>query len=142
MEHVIAIVALVLTGPLAGVEFGVAAFTNPLASRLPDDAYRTVRSGGSRLLGALMPFWYIGTLVALIAAAVLSGDVIAIAAVALMAMALLLTVTVLVPINNRVGAWKSDNDVDRELASRWDRFHWLRVSMLAATFVLLVVGGH
>lgn len=65
MEHVIAIVALVLTGPLVGVELGVAAFTNPLVSKLPDDAYRVFRSGGSRLLGALMPFWYIGTLVVL-----------------------------------------------------------------------------
>jgi hypothetical protein len=74
MEHVIAIVALVLTGPLVGVELGVAAFTNPLVSKLPDDAYRAFRSDGSRLLGALMPFWYIGTLVALIAGAVLSGD--------------------------------------------------------------------
>ena len=62
MEHVIAIVALVLTGPLVGVELGVAAFTNPLVAKLSDDAYRVFRSGGSRLLGALMPFWYIGTL--------------------------------------------------------------------------------
>jgi len=107
MEHVIAIVALVLTGPLVGVELGVAAFTNPLVAKLPDDAYRVFRSGGSRLLGALMPFWYIGTLVVLIAGAVLSRNVLTIAAVALMAAALVLTVTVLVPINNRIGAWPS-----------------------------------
>jgi hypothetical protein len=85
MEHVIAIVALVLTGPLVGVELGVAAFTNPLVAKLPDDAYRVFRSGGSRLLGALMPFWYIGSLVVLIAGAVLSRNVLTIAAVALMA---------------------------------------------------------
>jgi hypothetical protein len=81
MEHVIAIVALVLTGPLVGVELGVAAFTNPLVAKLPDDAYRVFRCGGSRLLGALMPFWYIGTLVVLIAGAVLSRNVLTIAAV-------------------------------------------------------------
>src|SRR6476469_981294 len=98
MEHVIAIVALVLIGPLVGVELGVAAVTNPLVSKLSDDAYRAFRSGGSRLLGALMPFWYIGTLVVLIAGAVLSRNVLAIAAVAVMGAALLLTVTVLVPI--------------------------------------------
>jgi hypothetical protein len=45
MEHVIAIVALVLTGPLVGVELGVAAFTNPLVAKLPDDAYGVFRSG-------------------------------------------------------------------------------------------------
>jgi hypothetical protein len=137
MERITAIVALVLSGPLLGVEFGVAAFTNPLASRLPDDAYRMVRSGGSRLLGALMPFWYIGTLVVLIAAAVLSRDVRAVAAAALMGAALLLSVTVLVPINNRIGAWTSEADVDRDLASRWDSFHWLRVAILAVVFALL-----
>ena len=140
MEHVIAIVALVLTGPLVGVELGVAAFTNPLAAKLTDDAYRVVRSGGSRLLGTLMPFWYIGTLVALIAGAVVSRDVPAIVAVAAMGVAILLTVTVLVPINNRIGAWRSEEDVNRELASRWDRLHWVRVGLLVTMFVALAVG--
>jgi Domain of unknown function (DUF1772) len=140
MEHVIAIVALVLTGPLVGVELGVAAFTNPLASKLPDDAYRVFRSGGSRLLGALMPFWYIGTLAVLIAGAVVSRNVLAIVAVALMGAALLLTVTVLVPINNRIGAWRSNDEVNRDLASRWDRLHWVRVGLLVAMFIALAVG--
>jgi hypothetical protein len=140
MERIAGIVALVLTGPLVGVELGVAAFTNPLVSRLPDGAYRAVRSGGSRLLGALMPFWYLGTLVALIASAVLSRNVLTIVAVALMGAALLLTVTVLVPINNRIGAWRSDDDVNRELAGRWDRLHGVRVGLLVAMFVALILG--
>jgi hypothetical protein len=140
MEHVIAIVALVLTGPLVGVELGVAAFTNPLVSKLPDDAYRLFLTGGSRLLGALMPFWYIGTLVVLIAGAVLSHDVLAVTAVALMGVAVLLSVTVLVPINNRIGAWRSTDDVNRDLAGRWDRLHWVRVALLVAMFIALVAG--
>lgn len=140
MERVIAIVALVLTGPLVGVELGVAAFTNPLVAKLSDDAYRVFRSGGSRLLGALMPFWYIGTLVVLIAGAVLSHDVLAVTAAALMGAALLLSVTVLVPINNRIGAWQSDNEVNRDLASRWDRLHWVRVGLLVAMFIALAAG--
>jgi hypothetical protein len=140
MEHVIAIVALVLIGPLVGVELGVAAFTNPLGAKLSDDAYRVFRSGGSRLLGALMPFWYIGTFVVLIAGAVLSHDVLAVTAAALMGAALLLTVTVLVPINNRIGAWRSADDVNRDLASRWDRLHWVRVGLLVAMFIALAAG--
>ena len=140
MEHVIAIVALVLTGPLVGVELGVAAFTSPLVAKLPDEPYRMFRSGGGRLLGALMPVWYIGTLVVLIAGAVVSRNVLAIVAVALMAMAVLLSVTVLVPINNRIGAWRSEVDVDRELAGRWDRLHWVRVGLLIAMFGALTVG--
>jgi anthrone oxygenase-like protein len=140
MEHIVAIVALVLTGPLVGVELGVAAFTNPLVSKLPDDAYRVVRSGGSRLLGALMPFWYVGTLIVLIASAVLTRDVLAIVAVALMGLVMLLTLTVLVPINNRIGAWRSNDDVNRALASRWDRLHGVRVGLLVAMFAALTAG--
>lgn len=139
MEHVIAIVAVVLTGPLVGVELGVAVFTNPLAAKLSDDAYRVFRGGGSRLLGVLMPFWYIGTLLVLIAGAVLSRDVLAVTAVALMGAAVLLSVTVLVPINNRIGAWQSDNDVNRDLARRWDRLHWVRVGLLVAMFTALTI---
>src|ERR1700754_3992730 len=106
MEHVIAIVAVVLTGPLVGVELGVAAFTNPLVAKLPDDSYRVVRSGGSRLLGARMPFWYVGSLVALIAEAGGSRNTPAIVAGALMCAAMVLTLTILVPINNRIGRWR------------------------------------
>ena len=89
---------------------------------------------------ALMPFWYIGTLVVLIAGAVLSRNVLAIAAVALMGAALLLTVTVLVPINNWIGAWQSNDDVNRDLAIRWDRLHWVWMGMLVAMFIALAVG--
>jgi len=140
MEHVIAIAALVLAGPLVGVEFGVAAFTNPLAAKLSDDAYRAFRSAGSRLLGAVMPFWYIGTLVVMVAGAVLTHDILAVTAIALMGAAVLLTVTTLVPINNRIGAWQSEGDVNRDLAGRWDRLHWVRVGLLVAMFIALAAG--
>ena len=140
MEHVIAITALVLAGPLVGVELGVAAFANPLAAKLPDEAYRVFRSAGSRLLGALMPFWYIGTAVLLIASVVVAPSVLTMVAIALIGIAILLTLTVLVPINNRIGAWKSDGDVNRDLAGRWDRLHWVRVGLLVAMFVALAVG--
>jgi hypothetical protein len=141
MEHIIAIVALVLSGPLVGVELGVAAFTNPLVATLPDEPYRMFRSGGSRLLGALMPIWYIGTLVVLIAGAIVSRNVLTIGAVAVMAVAILLSVTALVPINNRIGRWRSEEDVDRNLAARWDRLHWVRVGLLVAMFVALAIGA-
>jgi hypothetical protein len=57
-----------------------------------------------------------------------------------MAVAILLSVTVLVPINNRIGDWQSDSDVNRDLAGRWDRLHWVRVGLLVAMFVLLAIG--
>jgi Domain of unknown function (DUF1772) len=140
VEDIVNIVALVITGPMVGVEIAVAAFTNPIFDRLPDDAFRLARSDGSRVLGRVMPFWYIATLVVLIIAAVVSaGAWLATAAAVLMALVVLLTVTMMVPINNRIGHWSQAADVDRGLAGRWDRLHWLRVAILVALFVLLVI---
>jgi hypothetical protein len=141
VEDIVNIVALTITGPMVGVEIAVAAFTNPIFDRLPDDAFRLARSDGSRVLGTVMPFWYVATLVVLVVAAIVASGAWPITAAAvLMALVVLLTVTVMVPINNRIGAWQSDDDVSRGLASKWDRFHWLRVAMLAVVFVLLAVG--
>lgn len=141
MEEIVNIVALVITGPMVGVEIAVAAFTNPIFDRLPDDAYRQARSDGSRVLGRVMPFWYVATLAVLIVAAVVtSGAWLLTVAAVVMALVVLLTVTMLVPINNHIGAWSQAADVDRDLARRWDRLHWLRVAILVVLFVLLVIG--
>lgn len=132
---------LVLLGPLVGFELAVAAVIGPLAVALPDDAFRLMRSRGSRQLGAVMPFWYIAVLAGAIASAVSALDVFAISAAVLITVALLLTVTILVPINNRIGRWASDSDVDRNLAARWDRYHWCRVALLFAAFVSFAVAA-
>jgi Domain of unknown function (DUF1772) len=140
MEEVIEIVALVIAGPMVGVEIAVAAFTNPIIGRLPDDAFRQARRDGSRVLSKVMPFWYIAVLVMLIVAAVItSGEWLVTVAAVLMAMVMLLTVTMLVPINNRIGAWT--DAADRDLARRWDRLHWLRVGLLVVVLVLLAISA-
>jgi hypothetical protein len=142
MIRIVEMVALMSAGPMVGVEFAVAAFVNPIFGRLPDEAYGQARSDGSRLLGKVMPFWYIATLAVLVAAAIVSsGAWLVTAAATLLALVVLMTVTVLVPINNRIGAWSTSADVSRDLAGRWDRLHWLRVAMLAAMFTLLAVGA-
>ncbi|KHO26897.1 hypothetical protein QQ44_04880 [Mycolicibacterium setense] len=148
MNEIVQILAVIITGPLLGVEFGVAAFTNPILRRLPDAAYRQARGTGAGILGTVMPFWYAGAIALLIGAAAWSAGPLLITAVVLMGLVMLLSVTTLVPINNRVaagfgGAENGDENPDQfhELARRWDRLHWLRVALLAAAFVLLVVAG-
>jgi hypothetical protein len=140
MKDVIEALAVVITGPIVGVEFAVAAFTNPVLARLPDEAFRAGRSDAARVLGKVMPFWYVATLVALaVAAGVAGGDLsgwLRAVAAALMAAIVLLTVTMMVPINNRIGAWSANGEFSRALAARWDRLHWLRVAILALLFVL------
>jgi hypothetical protein len=139
MQEIVETIALAIAGPMVGVEIAVAAFTNPVVGRLPDDAFRQARSDGSRVLGKVMPFWYVATLLVLIAAAALTWvNWLIIGAAALMAVVVLMTVSLLVPINNRIGAWS--DTADRGLARRWDRLHWLRVVLLLAMVVLLATG--
>ena len=133
-------VALVLTGPMVGTEFAVAVFTHPVIGRLPDDAFAQARSDGGRVLGKVMPFWYIAALLSLIAAALLAGGAWPVTtAAALLAIVVLITVTLMVPINNRIGRWVGAADVSRDEARRWDRLHAVRVALLLVVFVLLVL---
>jgi hypothetical protein len=139
MEEIVEILAVAIAGPMVGVEIAVAAFANPIFARLPDDAFRMARSSSSRLLGRVMPFWYAATLALLIAVAVVTRNWLAIVAAGVMAAVLLMTVTVLVPINNRIAAAAPEEGAPRELAARWDRLHWLRVGLLVVLFVLLAI---
>lgn len=152
MNEIVQMLAVIITGPLLGVEFGVAAFTNPILRRLPDAAYRQARGNGAGILGTVMPFWYAGATVLLIATAAWSPGPLLISAVVLMGLVMLLSVTTLVPINNRVAAGFGDDgsgdgqggaDAEHlhELTRRWDRLHWLRVGLLGAAFVCLVLAG-
>ncbi|MYT20974.1 DUF1772 domain-containing protein, partial [Streptomyces sp. SID7760] len=52
----------VAVGVMVGVEFSVAFFVNPILDGLPGDSGLRGRAHGARLLGAVMPFWYIGSL--------------------------------------------------------------------------------
>lgn len=136
----IGIVAVAVVGALAGSEFAVAAFFNPIVGRLPEEAFRAGRSAAARLLGRVMPFWYLGTLALLVIAAALGAGPqrwLIGAGAGLMAVVALLSVTMLVPINNRIAA----GEVPRPLAARWDRLHWVRVVLLGAALVVVVVAS-
>lgn len=144
MNHSIDALAVVITGLLVGVELAVAVFFHPLIARLPDDAFRAARVGAARSLGTTMPFWYALSLLLLVALAIkergAARDWLYGAAGALMVLVVLLTVTLLVPINNRIAKWPAAGELSRDLAARWDRLHRLRVALLVAVFVLLTLG--
>ncbi|GFG72245.1 anthrone oxygenase family protein [Mycolicibacter senuensis] len=134
------IVAVAVVGVLVGSEFAVAAFFHPIVGRLPDEAFQAARSASARLLGRVMPFWYLGSLALLVIAAALGAGTqrwLIGAGVALMTVVALMSVTMLVPINNRIAA----GEVPRPLAERWDRLHRVRVVLLGAVLVLLVVAS-
>ncbi|WKG04716.1 DUF1772 domain-containing protein [Mycolicibacterium sp. HK-90] len=138
MTEIVQVLAVLSVGSLIGVEFAVTAFFHPILERLPEPAYAQARSASARILGRVMPFWYGVAVLSVVAAAVIRPGPLVIAAVAGLVLVMLLTLAVLVPINNRVGAWSSD-DVSRAEARRWDRLHWVRVGLLAVVCVLLVL---
>ncbi|WP_030275850.1 DUF1772 domain-containing protein [Streptomyces sp. NRRL B-24484] len=134
----------VVVGVMVGVEFSVAFVINRILGALPDDAGQLGRSHGGRMLGAVMPFWYIGSVVLCAAWAVAGrsheGTGLVVGGAALLVVSVVMSLLVLVPINNRSKTWTVENrPADwREQSNRWDRWHYLRVAVLVGALTLLV----
>jgi Domain of unknown function (DUF1772) len=147
MLTALAVITATVTGVMVGVEFAVAVFVNPIFLRLPAGPAIEARADGGRVLGRVMPFWYIASLLlaAWLAAATWGGAAgnAAVAGAALLAVSVVMSVTLLVPINNRSSTWTADSHPAdyREQTQRWDRLHYARVAVIAAGFVLTLVAG-
>ncbi|WP_086707913.1 DUF1772 domain-containing protein [Streptomyces antimycoticus] len=145
MRDVLAVVTVVVVGVMVGVEFAVAAFVNPILDRLPDDGGLDARSDGARVLGRVMPFWYIGSVVlGAVWAAVTWGDAgssFIAAGTLLLVLSVVMSVLLLVPINSRVATWSREGvPADwKQQVGRWDRFHYVRVGVIVLAFTLLAV---
>ncbi|MFI0226249.1 anthrone oxygenase family protein [Streptomyces lydicus] len=145
MLDVLTVVTVVVVGLLVGVEFAVAVFVNPILDRLPNDGGLDARSDGARVLGRVMPFWYIGSVVLGAAWAVLgrggTGAPLVIAGTALLVLSVVMSILLLVPINSRVATWSHEGvPADwKQQMRRWDRFHYVRVAVIVLAFTLFVV---
>jgi uncharacterized membrane protein len=143
----LAVITATVTGVMVGVEFAVAVFVNPIQRRLPVGSWIEATAAGGRVLGRVMPFWYIGSLLltAGLAAAKWGGSAgnAAVAATALLGVSVVMSVTMLVPINNRIITWTADNHPAdwREQHQRWDRLHYARVAVIVAAFMLTLAAG-
>ena len=147
MLSTLCVVTATVVGLMVGVEFAVAVFVNPIMLRLPAGQSIEARADGGRVLGRVMPFWYFGSLIltAWLSAATWGRPAggAAVAAAALLAVSVVMSITLLVPINNRSKTWTADlHPADwREQQRRWDRLHYARVAILVAAFVLTAVGA-
>ena len=147
MTSVLAIVTATVVGLMVGVEFAVAFVVNPILLRLPAGASLAARADGGRMLGRVMPFWYVGALIvtAALTAATWGTPTATTALVAglLLAVSVVMSVALLVPINNRSATWTADDHPDdwREQHRRWDRLHYARVAIIIVAFVLVVVAA-
>ena len=134
---------VVVFGVMVGVEFSVAFVINPIFNALPGDSGQLGRAHGGRMLGAVMPFWYIGSLVLSAVWAIAGwhhhGAGLVVIAGALLIISVIMSLLLLVPINNRSKTWTPENRPEdwKEQANRWDRFHYVRVAVLIAAFALL-----
>jgi len=134
---------IVIVGLMVGVEFSVAFVINPILNGLPDDSAQLGRAHGGRMLGALMPFWYIGSVVLCAVWAISGwqqpGSGLVVIAAALLLVSVLMSVLLLVPINNRSKTWTPENRPAnwKEQMNRWDRFHYVRVGVIVAAFATL-----
>lgn len=144
MLDALEIATTVIVGLMVGVEFSVAFVINPILDALPDDSSQRGRSHGGRMLGAVMPFWYIGSL-ALVAVWAIAGwhragTGLVVTAGVLLTLSVVMSLLLLVPINNRGKTWTAENRPDdwKEQMNRWDRFHYVRVAVIIAAFAVLV----
>ncbi len=144
MMEVLNVVAIIVAGLMVGCELAIAAFVNPTLDKLPDDVHLPAASALARVLGSVMPFWYILVFLLTSAEVVIqwhqSGRLpICIAtSVVLWMLASLYSVTALVPINNRI---KSNPPPDwKTYRRRWDLLHRWRVVVLTIAFAFLIVG--
>ncbi|MFB6961686.1 anthrone oxygenase family protein [Streptomyces sp. NPDC056309] len=144
MLSALEVITTVVVGLMVGVEFSVAFVMNPIFNALPEDSNQLAHSHGGRMLGAVMPFWYIGSLVLVAVWAVAGwhhhGTGLVVTAAALLIVSVIMSILLLVPINNRGKTWTPENrPADwKEQMKRWDRYHYVRVAVIVAAFALLV----
>ena len=62
MITTLAVITATIVGVMVGVEFAVAVFVGPMLRRLPVGSWIEASADGARVLGRVMPFWYIGSL--------------------------------------------------------------------------------
>ncbi|MEZ0091870.1 anthrone oxygenase family protein [Streptacidiphilus sp. EB129] len=143
MLNALEVITTVVVGVMVGVEFSVAFVMNPIFNALPEDSGQLGRAHGGRMLGAVMPFWYIGSLVLSTVWAIAGwhhhGAGLVVTAGALLILSVIMSLLLLVPINNRSKTWTPENrPADwKEQTNRWDRFHYVRVAVIIAAFALL-----
>ncbi|MCX4919631.1 MULTISPECIES: DUF1772 domain-containing protein [unclassified Streptomyces] len=145
MLNALEVVTTVIVGLMVGVEFSVAFVMNPIFNALPEDSTQLAHAHGGRMLGAVMPVWYIGSLVLVSVWAVAGrhhdGTGLVVTAGALLLLSVIMSILLLVPINNRNKTWTPENrPADwKQQVNQWNRYHYVRVAVIVAAFALLVV---
>lgn len=145
--RILDLVTILCATLLVGNEFAVSAFVNPILWQLEPVAQSRALSLAAKSLGAVMPFWYASSLILMIAESILRRHQPAFfwiaAAAALWVAVIIFTITMLVPINNRIAKLDSASShaIDWRAQHRhWDSLHRLRIALITIAAGLLVNG--
>lgn len=147
IDTVLSVVTVTALGLMVGVELAVALVLNRILNRLPVGASVSGRAHGGRLLGRVMPIWYLTSLTLTVVLAVRTwgsaSSLALVTAAAGLTTSVVLSVALLVPVNDRVVAWTEDAHPDdwREQLTRWDRLHDVRVAVLVVVYLLVVAAA-
>jgi hypothetical protein len=141
--HLLDTITIAFAGLMVGNELALSAFVNPAVWQLESGPQAQGLSILARSLGRAMPVWY-GLCLALLALesilhrgqATLAPLV---AATLIWACVIVFSITMLVPINNRIAVlnatepgsgWKRDH-------RKWDSLHRIRILLLTVAFVVV-----
>jgi hypothetical protein len=144
--NILNVATILCIGLLIGAEFAMSAFVNPVLFKLDLAAKAEATRLLGRLLGTVMPVWYIASLLLLLSETIIhlhnSLLVWLGVAVAFWSAAIALSLVSLVPINNRLV--RTDADGWTESAQRehrkWDALHRVRVFALAVAMIFFLAG--
>ena len=143
--HLLDIITILSAGLMTGTELAVSAFVNPALQRLESDPQAQAVSILARSLGRAMPVWYSLCFALLVLESFLRRHqtvlIPFLIATAIWAAAILFSISVLVPINNRIIAsltaaapapgWERDH-------AKWEFLHRFRILLLIVALLILI----
>ena len=142
------IILLVAAGTLVGNEICIAVFVHPIFYKLPDECHLRAAQPVAKLLGAVMPFWYIAVVALAAAECYFSrdGNPVALhlleASTGILVASIAFTLLGPVPINNQIARIVPEHPLQNWLAlrKRWDRLHAICVAIILVALILLTEG--
>ncbi|MEQ1763947.1 MAG: DUF1772 domain-containing protein [Pyrinomonadaceae bacterium] len=148
MSELLILLVMFSASLFVGNEFSVGAFINPSFSRLPDVPQAFAARETARLYGRIMPSWMVGNVLLSSLVTFLVADSYSrqwwsyLAATLLFVFVCAFSVLFPVPINNKIADWDPDDLPSdwRELRSRFDRYHWVRIVLLLIAYLSLAFG--
>jgi hypothetical protein len=141
-------VLLVAAGTLVGNEICIAVFVHPIFYKLPEECHLRTAQPVAKLLGAVMPFWYIAVVALTAAEGYVSRGAspralhLLEAAAGIFMLSIVFTLLGPVPLNNQIARMVPERPPRNWLAlrKRWDRLHAMRVAIILVALIVLTAG--